>query len=403
MQVLGDEEGLMLGLARAGTEGVRSTRKIDARRVRELAAYHRMLPEASEACCRIEEEVPGTVMHLDTLVEAAEKQVLITRERVQAGATVLAALRERMPVMLAKGLYMRDVAKLCSARRTMGDLDVYIAEENVDEALAVCARFGAVPNVSVPRRKLYRRSRGQFAVEGGHVSIDLHWWLNNNPLHRDASGFNLEAVWRSGRQIQWQGIPLLVPSPADALLLNAIYMTYQNWGHVLRMYVDHKALANAVDPAHAVQRAKDVGLVKVLVTTLQAASVVAGLSLDEAWRGSLADCASLHRYREAFAVVTDGPGAPSPLTRWKEESIKRRRHLNRFFIRIDEYTRVLRLSEKEHQLGALRTLLWPGRRFSQFYLTEHRRAWLLHPAALAMGAGALAWRALQAAAPASGP
>lgn len=386
---LSAEERLLLAVVRRQvTTATELPNAIDVQTLCELARYHFLLPEVADAC-----RASATISlegspDLSMLFDAARQSLDRTRQLIDATAAVIDALAVHMPVLLAKGVYIRDVAHL-TQHRTMGDIDVYIDESHVDEALLVCERLGVTPRVSGSRRDTYRRNRGQFELLGNGAKLDLHWWLNNNPLHRITSEFALNSVMAGAVSTCWRGISVLTPSPEDALLLNVLYMTYENWGHRLRMYVDHSRLAQAVDPSRARARAEHLGLSKALQLTLHAASLVTGLRLDDSWGEMRLD---VHDYREAFAIIADGPGKPSRASTWATKSIDERKTFNRFLIRINEYARVLRLTDRRHVHDVLRTLVLPAEQARYLYLSDGLWTRAVHPLALALGSATVAWR-----------
>jgi hypothetical protein len=353
-----------------------------------VAHFHRLLPGALEVCERLAVTHPRAVSGLGILRGERDRLLSQTSRLLDAVEPAIAALAAEMPVMLAKGVQLSGFAPPPGPARIMADVDVYVPPDRIDDAVAICAELGIVPSVEGERREFYRHYRGQFAMfdARGTPSIDLHWWLNNSPLHRRASRFDLTTVLASSEATRWRGIPVRFPTPADALLLNAVYMLYENWFQRLRMFQDHRTILARVDLGRARARAAEVGLSRALEASLWLTEQVIGASLgatDPALPTDPSSGPGAAPRRAARARI----GPPSAWTRLAHWAVDHRISAARFVVRAVECARIYDVTDPRFQAALHDALLVPDRTLrTELYLLDAPAATaLLHPLALLVG------------------
>lgn len=349
------------------------------------ARHHRLLPDVALICEAAQRARLGSIEDLAPLLKERDRALATTAQRTLAAVAVVDELGRRMPVALAKGAHFVELMGPTGAPpRTMGDVDVYIYERDLEKAVAICDSHGVRSTVTGRRLELYRRDRGQLALEGAGTSIDLHWWVNNNPLHRLASRFSVSTLLEDGEERVWNGARVTFPRLTDAVLLNAIYMTYENWGQVLRMYVDHARLLDRADPELLVARSRDLELTNLLRESVERTERVVGRRFASCLRES----ASRRSWPVVGMVRTAGPGfgAPSLATRSAEWSIAARFRPGRYVVRVVETLRVLASCDEKRRRALLPRLLWPRRNLRRsLYLGQPKLSFVaLHPTSIAL-------------------
>jgi hypothetical protein len=380
------ERMVLRALARDGIPAAESIQSpVPGKRLADRAVFHRLLPQAVSLCEELEAARPGCVRDMGYLVSRRDEAISLTQRLLARSAPVVATLADAMPVLLAKGAHVASCAYRADEARTMGDLDVFVQPSSVDRALDICEEHGLFPELDVRRRAFYRAHRGQLALvdENRTMNIDLHWWLNNSPLHQYASKFSLECVWEKARPGRWCGVDVLFPANEDALLLNAMYMGYENWFQRLRMFVDHKRLMALADPDAVLERARAVGLVRVLYASLWLTYEITG-TRSPLLEKPACEIASVSRIRKIAERSVRGPGSLTRLARW---SIRRRMRLGRFFVRVAECARIYDVTDATYRPGLRRRIVRADRSLiRRLYLTERAATvYALHVVALLVG------------------
>jgi len=136
----------------------------------------------------------------------------------------LAALnRADVPLMLMKGAarIARDPGS--AQERLIRDVDVLVPLGQEAHAFSVLEAdgWGLVPEPwQISRRQLAPvAGLHAWSLKKGEAEIDLHHFSNNlNRLAGDDDG-----LWSRGESLRWSGAEVMVPSPADALLMAIVH------------------------------------------------------------------------------------------------------------------------------------------------------------------------------------
>jgi hypothetical protein len=262
---------------------------------------------------------------------------------------------------LAKGAYM---SSMFDARRTSRDIDAYVRRRDLTRALEICRSFGAKPRITGRKLTDYQRFRGQLALYENGINIDLHWWLNNQPLHAQGASLSLDSVMDRAVPGVWRGVPVLFPCAADALLINAMYSWYENWGQFLRMYDDQRRLMSIQDWDAAVERAREVGLARLLHHSLLATQSVTQSAVPS---GVLS---ALHERRALPVLVSSTSTAESVVaisvwSRLGRAAVNLRVAPARYLLHVVEATRIYSLADRARVTRLSWALMFPRRGLRQ--------------------------------------
>ena len=223
------------------------------------------------------------------------------------------------------------------------------------------------------------------------MNIDLHWWLNNSPLHHSSSGLTLESLWAAAKPGNWRGIPVLFPSIEDAVLLNSMHMSYEHWFQRLRFFLDQQKIVERVDVERLLVRAQELGMERLLATSLLFTEAVTGKALNPKLKQSSSIQTHIRSHHasesdlkaRAYSLFKQ----PHPMTRFKQWAIKRRLSTGRFLAKAEECARILDLTDTRYASELRRALLLPSAPLlRRLYVTENPWASrVLHPLAIGIG------------------
>lgn len=188
---------------------------------------------------RLGADHPAVVLEGGRLREEAQMRRLLDWTRVVVSALNAAGVQP-MPL---KGLAMvLDGTQSEPGRRWMCDIDLLIREEDMGTALGVLAALGAVPGHDhgashhLPPMVLPDRTE-----------VELHRALVVPELE---PALPVARVWRDAVPFETEGLRLMLPSPADAILHNALHaqeskLNYRTCRLPLRRLADVPALMEA--------------------------------------------------------------------------------------------------------------------------------------------------------------
>ncbi len=231
-------------------------------------------------------------------------------------ATVLAALNERrLPAIAFKGAALAYTIYPDPACRPMGDLDLWLAAENMPGARAALEEGGYQAQLKPTRPlALMIHAHNELPMYGTHAGtglVELHWgvfpgeWLQRTTRVVDAD------LWARAIPVVLVGQPALIMSPEDSVIQVAVHQTVNHnmsapW---LRGLMDIALLARhyAIDWDVVVQRARAWRVVTALWLVLSLTVDLAGLEeAAEAVRQlqpSALRCRLLGRFANAESLV----------------------------------------------------------------------------------------------------
>lgn len=152
--------------------------------------------------------------------------------------------------MLVKGVALAQQAWGSTSVRGAGDIDVLVAERDLERTAAVLQELGAVPQRTdrdLRPRPLDRRMHHALTFHYADTDVDVHYRLDNIPTVFTASFDELFAR-RAEVEIGSRAIPTL--SPLDALFLAACHGgrdAWAKWGSVLDFVVLLRRVGRPLD------------------------------------------------------------------------------------------------------------------------------------------------------------
>lgn len=359
---------------------------VDGRKLLALVRFHKVLPFIWPVCREAGLRDTPAISHFEVL-ETAHAKLRRTSERlIEATSPVIDALARRVPTILFKGAHIAEFAYSRDIPRPMGDIDVCVREAHVEDAVRICREHLTVPQLLPDRLRFYRSWRGQLALtnRATGASIDLHWWPNNSPLMDLACGFTTEALWARAQPASWYGAPVSFPSREDTLLMNAVYMSYENWFQVLRQFVDHGSIAAQASLPDTFARAREVGLTRVLAVSLLMWQAIFERSLPGGAELDLGSC-TLSRGMQAKARrIWAGPSLATRTAHW---GITERVSWSRYLVRTFECARIYGLTDVTRRRELAQRLLLPDpAMMRRLYLSDRVPAMAaLHPFSVLIG------------------
>lgn len=140
--------------------------------------------------------------------------------RASAGALDI-LLAAGLPVMLLKGGSLQAAGLGASGPRISGDLDILVPRDLYPRAIALLYEHGwAARDSTEYAQGSWRFHSGLNLRDGRHGDIDVH----HQPVHAPwLSGAVLDAFWRRAGPAIFHGRSVLVPSPADMIVLIAAH------------------------------------------------------------------------------------------------------------------------------------------------------------------------------------
>jgi hypothetical protein len=157
---------------------------------------------------------------------------------------IVAALEDTgISVLLFKGVALAYTVYPDPALRTMGDIDIFIREAQVELAQQVLERLGYECQPEIPQRfnPFNTRFTGEMSFQRtvGCVStmVDLHWVLFTIEFVRQTTAIDLEALWARAVPIRIEGAAAFGFALEDQLMHVCLHLCMHGFTH-LRGYVD---------------------------------------------------------------------------------------------------------------------------------------------------------------------
>jgi hypothetical protein len=189
--------------------------------------------------------------------------------------------------LVYKGFHLAEFVYASPGMRPYHDVDLLVREEDGAAACDAASRQGwSVPwrwdHPDHPTATRPADYRGHELAKLYHppsgVTIDLHRRLAHNnharlPFHR-AQARLTERVWSSAERVDWAGVQVRIPRPADAAVVGiALERCWgaDGWQVRARDYADLEALAkrHALDRAAIVRRAEELGVPRTVAAYLR--------------------------------------------------------------------------------------------------------------------------------------
>lgn len=212
------------------------------------------------------------VREVNTRLDQLKRQALLwdlERDRV-----LHALNRHRITPLLLKGSALREHVYDEATDRSMGDLDLLVAPDEIDRSMAALREAGYRPE-SEQLQAAYREHHFHYVLNHprGFV-VELHWGLTQpgSAVPLDAKQFLARAM-TSGRGAN---VPVRVPSPED-LLLHTVSQNEDDGFGLLRRIVDIDrivARSPRLDWSYLARTARESHLDVVLRVSLRLASVL---------------------------------------------------------------------------------------------------------------------------------
>lgn len=275
--------------------------------------YHRVAPliaPSLDASGLDALDMPGAVRQ--HLTQAVRQNAAKTLAQIAETAAMRQALdRDGIGLGVLKGWPLAERLYGQPGQRHTGDLDLLVAETQVEAACAALATIGYDPDAATPKMRRRARALGNprllravkditLSHPDKTVMVELHWQLLNYhgwPALLDRDGALITHDSQAG--------PLLVPEPATELIYLAAHGSLHLWGR-LKWLADIAALARAAGPdalgdhletAHSLGVARPVLLALGLAQHLFASPVPHGMARED----------NLERWVLARLARTDRP------------------------------------------------------------------------------------------------
>ena len=222
---------------------------------------------------RLVDSLPADVVReLNARLEQLRREALLwdlERDRV------LHVLSHRgvTPVLL-KGSALRERVYDDPIERSMGDLDVLVAADEIDRSMAALRDAGYVPDHEEWVDKYRQHHFHQVMNHPRGFIVELHWALTDRgsrvPLNEK------QFVARASISSRGDSVPVRVPSPED-LLLHSVSQNEDDAFGLLRRIVDIDrivALSPPLDWPYVARAARESGLELVLAVSLRLAQLL---------------------------------------------------------------------------------------------------------------------------------
>jgi hypothetical protein len=216
---------------------------------------------------------------------------------------------EGVPLLAYKGPALAQQAFGDIALRRFVDLDVIVRRTDARRAGELLLSLGyAKPEGLTDSHEeflLRRQHNLAYTRDGGLLIVELHWEVA--PAHFAAVPIG-EGVWERAGSVKLFGTDVRCPSPEDLLLALAVHGTKHLWER-LAWVCDVAALVNsqpAFDWPHALRRAKESRVERMLHLVLRLARGLAGAELPEGLFDNSDDEAVSALSEEVTAVMFSG-------------------------------------------------------------------------------------------------
>lgn len=221
----------------------------------------------------LDESLPADVAReLTARLEQLRREALLwdlERDRV-----LHALSRRGVTPLLLKGSALRERVYDDPSERSMGDLDLLVASEEIERSMAALREAGYASD-SEELLDAYRRHHFHHVLRHprGFI-VELHWALTDPgstvPLNEK------QFVARASMSGRGNNVPVRVPSPED-LLLHVVSQNENDAFGLLRRIVDVDrivAISSDLDWPYVARAARDAGLDLVLAVTLRLAQLL---------------------------------------------------------------------------------------------------------------------------------
>ncbi len=233
---------------------------------------------------------------LDLLRRAYYQNAAANALRYRELGQVLSALEAvGIPTLVLKGPALALTIYPDPALRIIGDLDLLVRREQVEQAMAALRELGyETPDRGLPYPVAYltrfgRHLQLQRHERAGPLELEVHWTLIGELWAGAVTAIDVEGLWARATPLQGQGWEACQLSPADTLVHLALHATLMH-GFTelgLRVYVDvdrlvrHHTSAKQAGAfwAQAIALARAGRLATTLYTTLALARDLLGTPL----------------------------------------------------------------------------------------------------------------------------
>ncbi|MDF1515348.1 MAG: nucleotidyltransferase family protein [Anaerolineae bacterium] len=130
-------------------------------------------------------------------------------QRASAEKVLNALAAEGIPVIVFKGLTLRERVYDTPHQRMMHDLDFLVRQADFEKAAHIIQSLGYAftPGDKEYTFEFARRYMGEVQYRKGFVYIDLHWSLTAMGWYRLTTNFNLEQLWERAVPTKIGGAP----------------------------------------------------------------------------------------------------------------------------------------------------------------------------------------------------
>lgn len=227
--------GYVLGLCRAFVAGSPPPPLdgVDAAAAAALVRAHRLLPTVGPLLVEVLDPASAAATALrGSLADLKRRHGLVWLELRRLTA---ALDEERVPHVVLKGLALGPTVYPGPERRFVSDMDVLVAPESLESALAALERIGFKLADTRREPSFYRWHHFHLILTGPlRVPLELHWDLSRP---RDYVRFDVRGFIDRSPTVEADGTQLRIPSDADQLL-HAAAQTLRDGFADLRRIVD---------------------------------------------------------------------------------------------------------------------------------------------------------------------
>ena len=248
--------------------------------VLRLVSCHRVLPAIHTALCR-RDDVPGSVAS----ALSARYSTHITRV-MRFSAELIRILQKfeehRIEVISHKGPVMAQRLYADPAMREFGDLDLLVRPADVPRARTALCELDFSPNLKLSARqeREYLRTGYEFTFGSGTESnlVELQWQLAPRFY---AFNFEMASLFERSVTVDFHGFPVRILRDEDLMLALCAHAAKHQWSQ-LSMLRDIATLTGAqLDWRWIQDRARRLGILRILLLTLEMASRLLGTTIPE--------------------------------------------------------------------------------------------------------------------------
>jgi hypothetical protein len=250
------------------------TPDLDWQRVLESAEHHRLIPPMHAALAG-KNGVPSTLR-----VRAHKHAWRVLHFTVELQKIARLFEHRGIEFLAHKGPALAQLLYGNPAMRQFGDLDVIVRVRDFARAKAalIDSGYDAALRLSPRQQKSFLRSGYEcsFGLNSERNLVELQWQI----VARFCSmNFDIEALFSRSIQINLDGVPLRTLGREDLLLVLCVHAAKHEWAQ-LGMLRDIAALTNFnLDWKWILAEARRLGILKILLVSLQAANELFNISL----------------------------------------------------------------------------------------------------------------------------